>query len=118
MPHLTHTPDVPQNITPDTSHLHVPPLARMPPLFPALTNALPRPCPTPLPPLNRPHHQAYEKLCGKLRELNALEGISGLLGWDEMVGGGGQYRRLSASWGWRAQLATAACLRQWRAVGP
>ncbi|GBF90989.1 hypothetical protein Rsub_03844 [Raphidocelis subcapitata] len=29
--------------------------------------------------------QAYEKLCGKLRELNALEGISGLLGWDEMV---------------------------------
>lgn len=29
--------------------------------------------------------QAYNELCGKLRELNALEGISGLLGWDEMV---------------------------------
>ena len=36
--------------------------------------------------------QAYEKLCGKLRELNALEGISGLLvrgrmggGWDAVL---------------------------------
>lgn len=29
--------------------------------------------------------QAYDQLCSKLRELNALEGISGLLGWDEMV---------------------------------
>ncbi|KAI8464429.1 MAG: putative carboxypeptidase [Monoraphidium minutum] len=29
--------------------------------------------------------QAYGKLVSKLRELNALEGISGLLGWDEMV---------------------------------
>jgi hypothetical protein len=29
--------------------------------------------------------QEYEKVCEKLKELNSLEGISGLLGWDEMV---------------------------------
>ncbi|GFR49967.1 hypothetical protein Agub_g12106, partial [Astrephomene gubernaculifera] len=29
--------------------------------------------------------QAYEALCGRLRELSALNGISGLLDWDEMV---------------------------------
>jgi len=29
--------------------------------------------------------QEYEKICEKLKELNSLEGISGLLGWDEMV---------------------------------
>lgn len=29
--------------------------------------------------------QAYEALCGKLKELSSLGGISGLLGWDEMV---------------------------------
>lgn len=29
--------------------------------------------------------KAYEELTGKLRELDALNGISGLLGWDELV---------------------------------
>lgn len=29
--------------------------------------------------------QAYEELTKKLRELDALNGISGLLGWDELV---------------------------------
>jgi hypothetical protein len=29
--------------------------------------------------------QAYDELVKKLRELDALNGISGLLGWDEMV---------------------------------
>jgi hypothetical protein len=28
--------------------------------------------------------QDYDKLCDKLKELSSLEGISGLLGWDEM----------------------------------
>jgi Zn-dependent M32 family carboxypeptidase len=30
--------------------------------------------------------QAYDELAAKLRELDALNGISGLLGWDELVG--------------------------------
>lgn len=30
-------------------------------------------------------NQAYEELTKKLRELDALNGISGLLGWDELV---------------------------------
>jgi hypothetical protein len=29
--------------------------------------------------------QAYDELTAKLRELDALNGISGLLGWDELV---------------------------------
>ncbi len=29
--------------------------------------------------------QAYDELTKKLRELDALNGISGLLGWDELV---------------------------------
>lgn len=29
--------------------------------------------------------QNYNKVCEKLKELNALQGIAGLLGWDEMV---------------------------------
>jgi hypothetical protein len=29
--------------------------------------------------------QAYDALTKKLRELDALNGISGLLGWDELV---------------------------------
>jgi hypothetical protein len=29
--------------------------------------------------------QAYAKVCDKLKEVDALSGISGLLGWDEMV---------------------------------
>eukprot|EP00775_Hariotina_reticulata_P006119 gene6119-6358_t len=29
--------------------------------------------------------QAYDDLCAKLRELDALSGINGLLGWDELV---------------------------------
>jgi hypothetical protein len=31
--------------------------------------------------------QAYDALCERLKEISALEGISGLLDWDEMVGG-------------------------------
>eukprot|EP00199_Chlamydomonas_sp_CCMP681_P000758 CAMPEP_0119102174 /NCGR_PEP_ID=MMETSP1180-20130426/1012_1 /TAXON_ID=3052 ORGANISM="Chlamydomonas cf sp, Strain CCMP681" /NCGR_SAMPLE_ID=MMETSP1180 /ASSEMBLY_ACC=CAM_ASM_000741 /LENGTH=520 /DNA_ID=CAMNT_0007086417 /DNA_START=67 /DNA_END=1629 /DNA_ORIENTATION=+ len=31
------------------------------------------------------HQKAYEKVADKLRELSALEGIGGLLGWDEMT---------------------------------
>lgn len=27
--------------------------------------------------------QTYDKLCEKLKDLSALQGISGLLGWDE-----------------------------------
>lgn len=30
--------------------------------------------------------QLYESLCSKLKELSALNGISGVLQWDEMVG--------------------------------
>jgi hypothetical protein len=29
--------------------------------------------------------QAYDDLCAKLRELDALSGINGLLSWDELV---------------------------------
>lgn len=42
------------------------------------TNADTRPCPCPA-------CQAYEELSGLLKEMTALNGISGLLGWDEMV---------------------------------
>ncbi len=42
--------------------------------------------------------QAYDKLCGKLKELSALQGISGLLGWDEMWVG----------WMWAAWPVTGA----------
>ena len=30
--------------------------------------------------------QLYDSLCSKLKELSALNGISGVLQWDEMVG--------------------------------
>ncbi len=40
--------------------------------------------------------QAYDKLCGKLKELSALQGISGLLGWDEMWVGCGSAEWLAA----------------------
>jgi hypothetical protein len=33
---------------------------------------------------NTPTLQTYEKLCTKLKDLSALQGINGLLGWDEV----------------------------------
>ncbi len=52
--------------------------------------AVPR-CPSfvnPTPPTLSLTPQAYDALCDRLKELSALNGISGLLGWDEMVGVG------------------------------
>jgi hypothetical protein len=47
---------------------------------------------TTLPPYTPTARQAYEQLVSKLRELDALNGISGLLGWDELV------RHVAAAW--------------------
>ena len=55
--------------------------------------------------------QAYEKLCSKLKELSALNGISGLLGWDEMVRA---CCRPAAHWCAAARCACAWCGREVR----
>ncbi len=49
----------------------------------------------------------YDKLCGTLRELNALEGISGLLGWDEM---GEQWLIPPLTDQWRAKIRAVTAL--------
>jgi hypothetical protein len=49
--------------------------------------------------------QAYDELTAKLRELDALNGISGLLGWDELVSS-------SSSSGRGLRAAEAAAVQQ------
>lgn len=54
--------------------------------------------------------QAYDELAKKLRELDALNGISGLLGWDELVGSPIStlnYSNGSSSWALVLQPPTA-----------
>lgn len=45
----------------------------------------PRRAPTPPPPGQSDSNGSYAELAKRLREISTLNGISGLLGWDEMV---------------------------------